>query len=74
MQASSTTIKYRFRIRTRHGLVLENLMIHGRDETDAERKLRQMYQHCQVLECMILASPLKDERMSFEDVVSLLTK
>ena len=74
MQASSTTIKYRFRIRTRHGLVLENLVIHGRDEADAERKLRQMYQHSQVLECMILGAPLKDERMSFEDVVSLLTK
>ena len=74
MQASSTTIKYRFRIRTRHGLVLENLVIHGRDEADAERKLRQMYQHCQILECTILAARLKDEHMSFEDVVSLLTK
>ena len=74
MQASSTTIKYRFRIRTRHGLVLENLTIHGRDEADAERKLRQMYQHCQVLECMIVAAPSGDEHMSFEDVVSLLTK
>ena len=74
MQVSSTTIKYRFRIRTRHGLVLENLVIHGRDEADAERKLRQMYQHCQVLECAILAAPLKHEHMSFEDVVSLLTK
>lgn len=74
MQASSTTIKYRFRIRTRHGLVLENLLIHGRDEADAERKLRQMYQHCRVLECMIVAGPLKDEHVSFEDVVSMLTK
>ena len=74
MQASKTTIKYRFRIRTRHGLVIENLTIHGRDEADAERKLRQMYQHCQVLECTILAAQVKDEHMSFEDVVSLLTK
>ena len=74
MQASSTTVKYRFRIRTRHGLVLENLVIHGRDEADAERKLRQMYQHCQILECIILAPPHKGEHLSFEDVVSLLTK
>ena len=35
MQAVSNTIKYRFRIRTRHRLVLENLVIHGRDEADA---------------------------------------
>ncbi len=74
MLASSTTIKYRFRIRTRHGLVLENLVIHGRDEADAERKLRQMYQHCEVKECMILASGQKAGQISFEDVVSLLTK
>ena len=73
MQASSTTIKYGFRIRTRHGLVVENLVIHGRYEADAERKLRQMYQHCQVLECMTVAAK-KPEHLSFEDVVSLLTK
>ena len=73
MQASSNTVKYGFRIRTRHGLVVENLVIHGRDEADAERKLRQMYRHCQVLECMIVAAK-KPEHLSFEDVVSLLTK
>jgi len=74
MQASSNTIKYGFRIRTRHGLVVEHLVIHGRDEADAEKKLRQMYQHCQVMECMILGSAQKSQRMSFEDVVSLVTK
>jgi len=73
MPASSTTVKYGFRIRTRHGLVVENLVIHGRDEADAERKLRQMYQYCQVLECMIVAAK-KPEHLRFEDVVSLLTK
>jgi len=73
MQATSNTIKYGFRIRTRHGLVVENLVIHGRDEADAERKLRQMYPHCQVLNCMIVAAK-KPEHLSFEDVVSLLTK
>ena len=74
MQASSTTIKYGFRIRTRHGLVVDHLVIHGRDEADAQRKLRQMYRHCEVLECMICAAPKKAEHLSFEDVVSLLTK
>ncbi len=73
MLASSKGTRYGFRIRTKHGLLVENLVIHGRDEADAERKLRQMYQHCQVLECMIVASK-KSETPSFEDVVSLLTK
>lgn len=73
MQASSSTTKFGFRIRTRHGLVVENLTIHGRDEADAERKLRQMYQHCEIMECIILATP-KAVSMNYEDVVSLLTK
>ena len=44
-----TTTKFRFCIRTRTGLLIERLSIHGRDEADAARKLRQMYQHCEIL-------------------------
>ncbi len=51
--ASSAIIKYGFRIRTRTGLIVDNLLIHGRDEVDAERKLRQMYQHCKILQCTV---------------------
>lgn len=46
-------VKFGFRIRTRTGLVVNNLLIHGRDEVDAERKLRQMYQYCNILECIV---------------------
>ena len=49
----STMIKFGFRIRTRTGLIVDHLLIHGRDEVDAERKLRQMYQHCKILECTV---------------------
>ena len=45
-------IKYGFRIRTRAGLVLDKLMIHGRDHEEAQRKLRQMYRDCEILECI----------------------
>ena len=51
--SSSAIIKYGFRIRTRTGLIVDNLLIHGRDEIDAERKLRQMYQYCKILECTV---------------------
>ncbi len=51
--SSSGIIKYGFRIRTRGGLIVDNLLIHGKDEIDAERKLRQMYQHCRILECIV---------------------
>jgi hypothetical protein len=59
-------------------------MIHGRDEADAERKLRQMYLHCEILERSVmqpavmqpsLASPTAaGDGTSFEEIVSLITK
>lgn len=48
---SFVTAKYRFRIRTRQGSVVDKLMIPGRTEAEAEHKLRQMYPYCEVLEC-----------------------
>lgn len=50
----SQTIRYRFRIRTQRGLTIDRLVIHGRDQADAERKLRQMYPRCQVQSCAAL--------------------
>ena len=72
----STTTKYGFRIRTRDGLVLENLMIHGRNEADAERKLMQMYRHCEVLECRAQArpGPSAGQPPTFEQVIELVAK
>ncbi len=79
MLPSLNTTKFGFRIRTRHGLVVEHLMIHGRDEADAERKLRQMYQHCEVLERSVLQPAVmqptaKSDGVSFEEVVALISK
>jgi len=44
--------KYGFRIRTRVGLVMNNLMIYGNDPAEAHRKLRQMYRDCEIIECV----------------------
>lgn len=66
--------KYGFRIRTRVGLVVDNLMIHGCDELDAQRKLRQMYQDCEILECVCHAGRVRPQVTSFEEVVSLITR
>jgi hypothetical protein len=79
MPPSSSTIKFGFRIRTRHGLVVEHLMIHGRDEADAERKLRQIYQHCEILERSVMQPAVMQSTFSpaaaktgetFEEIVS----
>lgn len=50
MSTDSTLAKFRFRIRTRDGLELANLMIHGVDQAHAEQKLRRMYPTCEILE------------------------
>lgn len=77
------TTKFGFRIRTRQGLIVEHLMIHGRDEADAERKLRQMYLHCEILERSVmqpatmqpsLGSAAAGDGTSFEEIVSLISK
>jgi len=79
------TTKFGFRIRTRQGLIVEHLMIHGRDEADAERKLRQMYLHCEILERSVMQPAMMQPSLasspsvngggtSFEEIVSLITK
>jgi hypothetical protein len=68
-------LKFDFSVRTRDGQVVESVQIYGRDEADAERKLRQMYMHCEVLQCKI-AEPEKKVSQStdIENVLSLIAK
>ena len=73
MQAMSIA-KYGFRIRTRNGAVVDNLSIYGRDELDAQRKLRQMYSGCEILETRSLPASIGQRaNASYEDVVELIT-
>jgi len=83
MLPSLKTLKFGFRIRTRHGLVVEHLMIYGRDEADAERKLRQIYQHCEILERSVMQPAVMQPTFSaaaaktgatFEEIVSLISR
>jgi hypothetical protein len=62
--------KYGFRIQTRGGSTVDNLVIHGRDRDEAERKLRQVYHHCTVLEGKLLAE--NADGSDFESVISLI--
>lgn len=62
--------KFGFKIRTRSGLIVDNLVIHGRDQADAERKLNQMYQRCEILESRAMQE--KEAAVAFEDIVSLI--
>ena len=43
--------RYGFTIRTRGGQRVDNLSILAPTQEDAERRLRQMYLQCEILEC-----------------------
>ena len=66
--------KYAFRIRTRDGLLVNNLMIHGRAENDAERKLRQIYRDCEILECVCHQGQERTPPANFDEVLTLITR
>lgn len=66
--------KYAFRIRTRVGMVVDNLMIPGKDEEEAQRKLRQIYRDCQILDCVCHNGSVRTPVANFEEVVSLITR
>jgi hypothetical protein len=73
---SDTMQKFDFSIRTRDGQRIVSVVISGRDQEDAERKLNQMYRYCEVLTCEIRKQ--EDHRpqqaMSVEDIITLISK
>ena len=66
--------KYGFKIRTRGGMLVENLQVHARDQAEAERKINQIYHQCEIVECQEVTPTLKKEGLDLEDVISLINK
>ena len=64
--------KYGFRIQTRSGTTVENLIIHGADQQQAEDKLRQMYHHCTVMECRVVDELLRGDGTDLESAIALI--
>lgn len=67
-------IKFGFKIKTRSGMVVDNLMVAARDRAEAERKVTQIYHHCEILDCQELQQTVKEDGMSLESVISLIGK
>ena len=66
--------KFGFRIRTRSGLPVDNLVVHARDQAEAERKISQMYMHCEIIECKQLQTATRDEGSDLENIISLISR
>lgn len=54
-------IRYGFTLRTRTGQRIENVSIIAGSQRDAERRLRQMYVQCEILECRERSVPRRFE-------------
>jgi hypothetical protein len=68
-------MKFGFKIRTRSGLVVDNLLIPGKDQADAERKLTQIYRHCEILETKaIQQQATRDDSMDMDGIISLISR
>ncbi|MDP1636365.1 MAG: hypothetical protein Q8L69_16990, partial [Gallionellaceae bacterium] len=63
-------------IRTRDGLPIARLMILGKDQEEAERKLMQMYHHCEIINCASdhQVTVKKRQNTFIESITSLLAK
>ena len=67
-------IKFGFKIKTRGGMVVDNLQVTARDRTEAERKVMQIYQRCEIIECLELRQPVKEEGFDLESAINLIGK
>ncbi len=66
-------IRYGFTIRTRMGQRIENVSIIAGSQKDAERRLRQMYIQCDILECREKSIPRRFEPISVGNMIDLMS-
>ena len=66
--------KFEFSVLTRDGQKVDRILIAGKDQADAERKLRQMYHHCRVIFCEVRQDLQKhpSQTVSVEELLSLI--
>jgi len=69
-------LKFGFRIKTRGGMVVDNLLVSARDRDEAERKITQIYHHCEILDCHEAQQALKEDSqgLSFENAITLISR
>jgi hypothetical protein len=66
-------IRYGFTIRTRMGQRIDNVSIIAGSQRDAERRLRQMYVQCEIIECRERSIPRRFEAAKFGNMVDLMS-
>jgi hypothetical protein len=66
-------IRYGFNIRTRTGQRVDNICIMAANQADAERRLRQMYHHCEIIRCQSEAVSHRGDPLDLEGVIGIIS-
>lgn len=64
-------VRYRFTLRTRSGQRIDNVSIIAGSQTHAERRLRQMYERCEILHCQEASIARSFEPAGMASVIDL---
>jgi hypothetical protein len=69
-------IKFGFKIKTRGGMVVDNLLVAARDRADAQQKIMQIYHHCEILDCHEAQQSPKEDSvgLSLENAIALISR
>ena len=65
--------RYGFNIRTRSGQRVDNICIMAANQADAERRLRQMYHHCEIVHCQTEAVSPRNDPLDLEGVIGIIS-
>jgi hypothetical protein len=68
--------KFNFSIRTRDGMPIARLIILGKDQEEAERKLKQMYLHCEIISCKSIQQEIvkQVQKYLYKDITPYFSK
>ena len=66
--------KFGFNIRTRTGHKVDNIVIMARDFDEAERRLRQMYNQCEIVRCQETSSDHRHHPLDVDSVIGLISR
>ena len=66
-------IRFGFNIRTKSGQRVDNIQIMAASLDDAERRLRQMYVHCEIIERREQSVPRRSDNLDIEHVVGMIS-
>jgi hypothetical protein len=66
-------VRFGFSIKTRSGQRVDHIMIMAATQADAERRLRQMYHHCEIVSCNVHAVPRRVDTLDVEEVIGMIS-